>query len=380
MENGDLIQSFINRSIKTGELDKRLIKVIAIFLSVAITIQTVIPTFIGQKSVRKGNSPRHGIKRMHRLLSNFHLTPRYLNTVLMRNFLWRMAGNKMFILALDWTMVRDFCFLSVSLVWNEGRCVPLQFYGYKKQELERSQTEIEHDAILSTVKHLRSTLGTRLKIIWLADRGFDASATLDLISKNGCFYAIRASTESNCWKSNGRKFKLRKYLVKKGQKRELHDIIYCERRGVRTNLYCIWQNEQKEPWLILSNIRFKNANSAGNLYARRMTIEEMFRSMKNERDGFDLRVVRLRHLDRWLRFLGLAGILFQLLAMVGSVCRVVPEIEKRYTMSSRIPKGQNHILSVYVLAVRMLQEGVVQFKFTTTKFYLKFPQTRWLLV
>jgi len=212
MKNGSVIESFIRSTFKPGDMDQRLIKFILFFLTFAIELKTLIPVRIGRRIGKRNTSERYGIKRMHRFTKNSNLKPEMLNKILLGNFQKQVRYKHSIILAIDWTVIREkFCFLSISLVWDEGRSVPIGFWGYKKKEMTKSQPQIEKDAIASVLQ----LLGKRKKIFLLADRGFDAPELLDFLVKYNVFYIIRASTMSNCRKSNGRRFKLSKRLLKK---------------------------------------------------------------------------------------------------------------------------------------------------------------------
>jgi hypothetical protein len=140
-------------------------------------------------------------------------------------------------------------------------------------------------------------LGNEIKATVIADRGFDRPAFLQFIKNRGQDFVIRASRGSKIRKNNGKWRILGFHLIKRGQRRMLRKITYTAEREVMCHLALLWDPNQKEPWLLLCSNSYKDAREAGNLYAQRMKIEEMFRSFKNEQTGFDLKRLRSK---RWI--------------------------------------------------------------------------------
>jgi hypothetical protein len=374
MKHSDLITSFVSEVLKPCKLDRRIKKTIIAFLSAAVLIQTLIPTFVGRRVKGRNKAPRDGIKRIHRLLKNKHIKLSQLNMALKKNFLRMIGGRKSIVLIIDWTFIRDFCFLSVSLGAEGGRSLPICFWGYRKGELERSQPEIERKAIEEILFLLRNR---KCAVYFLADRGFDAPEMLRFLEKYGIFYVVRASINTICFKENGRRFKISKRVLSKGTQRVLYNIKYSYHYRIAMNFYAIWRTDQREPWLLLSNIK-SNVRTIASLYARRMTIEEMFKSMKDHETGFDIKKIRLVHLDRWLRLLSLSSLLLHLLAKVSKLICEYPRIEQRYSMSFPSKRRKYPIFSIYRLALEVIRDPWFEFKLIGMRLYVRFPGVSWI--
>jgi hypothetical protein len=316
-----------------------------------IKIRSCIPTFVGRDIA--STVPRYGVKKIHRLFKNKFLKVELLNSILLSIFLKIIFKLDCIKLVIDWTVVRRFNFLSVSLVNGFfGRTIPIYFAGYVKgdQGVSDSQPDIEKRVLSMVFRYIPSNM----RVIILADRGFDAPDTLEFISEHGYEYVIRAKTQTCFYTAKGRIKKITFRLVKKRGFSVYRNIEYTKARRVKTNLYCLWQECQEEPWLLLSNINMSTPQIIGSLYAERMKIEEMFKSFKNEHTGFDIKQVRLRHLDRWLRFLAVSSLLFHALGMLGEKLHQIAKIEHFFSLSSKPPKGQKIIFSIYTLAAMVL--------------------------
>ena len=58
--------------------------------------------------------------------------------------------------------------------------------------------------------------------------------------------------------------------------------------------------------------------------------------------------------------------------------RKIPGIEQRYSLSSKTPKRQKHIFSIYMLAVFVLNDVKLSLKYIGSRLYLKLPDTAWI--
>ena len=75
-----------------------------------------------------------------------------------------------------------------------------------------------------------------------------------------------------------------------------------------------------EPWFLMTDLD-RPAWRISTLYARRMSIEELFRDAKSRRNGFALRAVRLKSADRIDRLLLIVTLAYILLVGLGRLAR-----------------------------------------------------------
>lgn len=287
------------------------------------------------------------------------------------------------ILSVDWTVIRSrFNFLSISWVMDGcGQSIPLYFTGYEKGHLCdydecQSQPKIEESAL----KMVISMLSNADEIIVLMDRGFDSPQMIRYLKNLGVKFIIRSKSERWITTRRGKEILIKNMYKKPGKDKSFKDVYYTRSSKVQVMFYARWEKGQNEPWFLLSNIK-SNIDEICALYARRWPIEEMFKAMKNEQTGFDIKKVRLRHLDRWLRLLFIATLVFQALGTVGRDLRKIDRIEIRYTPSSKPPKNQKYIFSIFTLAMHVFADPNISLKFGyTVGFSIKLPNSAWLRI
>ena len=250
------------------------------------------------------------------------------------------------------------------------------YYGYKKKEASglESQPAIEQEALKKVFK----IIGTKKQVIIIADRGFDGVQTLKYIENYGHSYVIRATTESKIAFSNGETRTLTFDIVNKGEKKLFQNIRYTNRDPFKTNLAAVWNKKQVEPWLLLSNLKHYSAEGIAQLYCMRWEIETMFKSMKNDVLGMQIKFAKLRHIERWLRYLFLVTVLFQFLAMIGISFRKHEGIEKRYSMSSKVPPRQRYIFSFYNLALHIIGDYSMSLRYRQNNLFFKQQGFGWI--
>jgi hypothetical protein len=75
--------------------------------------------------------------------------------------------------------------------------------------------------------------------------------------------------------------------------------------------------KQKEPWLLATNLKDETFSRIIAWYGSRMEVDEFFRDLKNERNGFKLRGLALSSPGRYNRLLLLMAYAYFLLTLIG---------------------------------------------------------------
>jgi hypothetical protein len=208
--------------------------------------------------------------------------------------------------ALDWTDVRSFQTLMAAAVLK-GRAVPLLWASYAKWELFKSRNALEEGLL----HLLRTLIPERVPVILLADRGFGRVEMARACHNFGFRYLIRIKPDA--WIEHPTFHgKLKDYPVVKGMRRVLQAARHRKSRPVTHNIVVRWQPglpaKRDEPWYLMTDLA-GSALQLTALYAKRMTVEELFRDGKSQRNGFALRQVQVkqpRRLDRLLLIVALA--------------------------------------------------------------------------
>lgn len=369
-----LITSYFNETFKEIEIKRTLYKAILFFLQCALLAKTLVPTKVGQKT--RSAYAYNGVKRVYRLFTNKFFTRAFMDDIYFFLIKKLIPKDKPVLLAMDWTIIKDkYCFLSISWVLSNGRSIPLYFTGYEKLMLElyQSQSSIEKQ----TVQKLLNIFPEKKYITILADRGFDSPELLDIFIKDNIGFVVRSKTERYIYLKNGKEIMLTHSLNKKGSEKKYEDVTYTKSNPVNLHVYLKWDKKQDEGWILLSNLN-GSVSYIAELYAKRWEIEEMFKSFKNQDVGFDLKTVKLRHIDRWLRLLFISTILFQFIGLLGLKARQINNIERRYSLSSKPPKNQKWIYSIYSLAMLVLQDLRMDLKLHEGIFYFKYSDENWI--
>lgn len=231
----------------------------------------------------------------------------------------RRRRKKPLIISLDWTDVRDFHTLMAAACIG-GRAVPLTWCSYTGSKLRRSQNALEERLL----RRLKALLPESTRVIILADRGFGRAEWAAVCQELGFGYVVRIKPDVtiSCSRYRG---VLRRYPVWRGMAHVLRGVDYRKDRRVRHNVVVRWQpglpKKRDEPWYLMTD-RDDRAERLCALYARRMSVEELFRDGKSRRNGQSLRHTRIGHPDRFDRFLLVVALAYILLVGLGLAAKL----------------------------------------------------------
>lgn len=259
---------------------------------------------------------KHKIKRTWRFIDNRRVTV----SDAMRGVLAQLCKRrkKPLLVALDWTDVRSFQTLMAAAV-IKGRAVPLLWASYAKWELFKSRNALEEGLL----HLLRTLLPPRVPVILLADRGFGRVEMARACTNFGFRYLIRIKPDA--WIEHPTfQGKLKDYPVSKGIRRVLKGVRHRKSRPVTHTIVVRWQPglpaKRDEPWYLMTDL-VGSALQLTALYAKRMTVEELFRDGKSRRNGFALRLVQVREPRRLDRLLLIVALAYVLLVGLGLLAR-----------------------------------------------------------
>jgi hypothetical protein len=290
-------------------------KTLAALVAAAMGVERASMANIGRRML---GSAKHQIKRCWRFCANGRVEP----ADAMRGVVARLVKKraKPLLVALDWVDVRGFQTLVASAVLK-GRSVPLCWASTTGHVYDghRSRNAFEESLLLV----LRSMVPAGVRVIVLADRGFGRCALAAFLRRNGFSYLIRIGPKVTV-RLKGFHGKLLDYPVSKGVAKVLRDVAYRADGAVEQHVVVRWRTglppERDECWFLMTDLT-GTARQLCALYARRMTIEQLFRDHKSKRNGWSLRDTQLttpQRLDRLLLVLALA---YLLLCGIGLVAR-----------------------------------------------------------
>jgi hypothetical protein len=290
-------------------------KTLAVLVSGTMRVQRVSLANIGRALV---GTAKHQIKRCWRFCDN----DRVEVADAMCGILARLVKkrDKPLLVALDWVDVRGFQTLVASAVLK-GRSTPLCWSSCVRQTYDghRSRNAFEESLLLM----LRSMVPESVKVILLADRGFGRCALAAFCRRHSFSYLIRIQPKVRV------KFKefdgtLLDYPVTKGVAKVLRDVAYRSDGAVTQNVVVRWRKDlpakRDECWFLMTDLGGTAAQLCA-LYARRMTIEQLFRDQKSKRNGWSLRDTQLKTPERLDRLLLVLAIAYLLLCGIGLIAQ-----------------------------------------------------------
>jgi hypothetical protein len=264
-----------------------------------------------------GLDPKHAIKQVDRLLSNAGITvwqwfAQWVTFV--------VAARKELVVALDWTEFDkdDQATIALYLVTSHGRATPLLWKTVRKSELKNCRNNHEAEII----ERLHEILPENIEVTVLADRGFGDQKLFMYLETLGWSYAIRFRQIIQVT-HGGRTLPAAEWIPINGHAKMLRDVLIT---ADKTNIAAVvvkHQKGMKEAWCIATNRTDLAATGVVKLYARRFTIEETFRDIKDNRFGLGLSATHVgspERRDRLLLLSAIAQALLTLLGAAGEVC------------------------------------------------------------
>lgn len=140
-------------------------------------------------------------------------------------------------------------------------------------------------------------------MLLLADRGYGQPRFLDLLNALGWAWVVRLSGQVRLQRADGTLCTLRSLVPHPGTQWGLETVLPTGQQPVavfkkagwrRGQVVAVWLAEQREPWLLVSNLPARRARRAE--YAGRWAIERLFLAWKSH--GWNLEAGRVRDVAR----------------------------------------------------------------------------------
>lgn len=294
-------------------LRKSQAKTLAQLVTAAVPTQRATLANLGRAMVGEARC-KHKIKRVGRFIANHRVTV----ADAMTGVIARLTRRKdvPLVVALDWVEVRSFHTLVAAAV-VEGRSIPLVWHSYPEWELTKSQNNLEEGLI----RLLRTLVPDRVRIIFLADRGFGRTELArTLLGLTNVSFVIRVKPQV---KVQHPKFtgQLVDYPVKKGMRRVLRGVQFRAKDSAELNVVIRWKKglpeHRDEPWFLITDLSKGDAIGLTELYGKRMGVEEFFRDAKSVRNGLALRHTQVKTADRFDRLVLVLVLAYLLLTGLG---------------------------------------------------------------
>ena len=257
----------------------------------------------------------HNLKRVSRFVNNERLSSTNSKQEVARRLIrqtWRrlhLPPHQRLEIIIDWTSIGDFQAL-VALIPVEGRAVPVLQWVVKKWEFKISQNDLENQFIQS----LSRCIPVGLRVVIVADRGFQRTSFLIFLNRMGLGYVIRL--KGDAWiETQGYSGKLKDYPLSLGQQFKLSRVIYHKTRRYHQKVVfnCERIKAKVATWMLGTNLGL-SAGQIVKLYQRRFWCEESFRDQKQE---FDLEGVRVKQASRLENLMMALSIVILMIAVIG---------------------------------------------------------------
>ncbi len=258
----------------------------------------------------------HKKKRLYRFLSQGRWEPFSLLLGVLPRVLERFGFRRGRVpLGLDWTPLRPEEQALVAAIPCQGRGIPLLVWATSWTQIRRGTGR--PDLEQAFVRHLVSALPAEVEPVLLADRGFGHVRFLrflqGLVRTLGrqVHFVVRLPGKIEV-EHRGRSGLLGEWPLSPGEKLLLEGAWLRRDRAVRVNLVLVWQEGQKEPWFLATDL--EDPQEAIRLYRQRAWIDELFRDWKSHFGLEESRVASVERLERLLVGLVVA---YWVLAWVG---------------------------------------------------------------
>jgi len=364
------VLSILRRILKTcaGEIHATRFAAMLALVGGIIRGRRLALTAIGRASSGRA-FPKHGIKRVDRLLSNWRMqAERWLCFHDIAQFLIGDCPRP--VILMDWTKVTDGFHALAAAVPIGGRALTIYEEVHPERRLGTPRVQ---DAFL---RALRDVLPIGCRPIIVTDAGFQgpffrsvARLGWDFVGRIRGTAKMRAKADG-VWKTvsdlyataarsprdlgtfhlykESESIVSRLVLAAKRQRRKKHPWSWrwSAQGGVSPSTI----SGAKEPWLLATSVSSDDADKIIAIYATRMQIEETFRDVKNPRFGWSLRHVRgssAARLTLLLLFAALAALAVTLLGLAASSAGR----QRLYQANT----AKNRVLSYFVLGLAIIE-------------------------
>lgn len=275
------------------------------------------------RQVHATTTVKHRIKRAWRFIANDRVEPTIAMTGVVQRLLRKHPKRKPLLISLDWTDLRGMQTL-VAAANLQGRAVPLAWASCVKHVYDghRSRNAFEQALLMM----LRQMIPRHVKVVLLADRGFGRTELGRFCQLHHFHYIIRIQPKVMV-RFNDQPVRLDRYPIRKGCSETLRNVLYRSHDPLRQHVVIRWKKglpkRRDEPWYLMTDLAGDGytARRISELYAKRMSIEQLFRDSKNKRSGWALRDTGLTRPDRLDRLILILALAYLLLIGVGLIAK-----------------------------------------------------------
>jgi hypothetical protein len=327
----------------------------------------LVPAAVG-RSLRGRARPKHGIKRVDRLLGNMHvLADRWVIFAAVAR--WLLQEVQRPVILMDWTKVTDGLHALIAAIPVGGRALPIYLEVHPEKRLGDNRVQARF------LRALRDILPSSVQPIIVTDAGFHGPF-FRAVAKLGWDFVGRIRGTAKLRFPSGGKPVTKKYvyamatpvardlgrctLYSSAKRLEARMVLVRSkrrpgrRRASTSATEAAARESGRDPWLLATSLADSSAERIVATYALRMKIEETFRDAKNHRFGWSLRHVRSRSADRLTVLLLLAGLAIVAVTLLGFEAE-----RRRVHRAYQANTVARRVLSHFVLGLALLRRAHV---------------------
>jgi Transposase DDE domain len=257
-------------------------------------------------------------RRFRRWLANRRIEVTPLYGPLIQQAL-REWGTHTLYLALDTSMLwNQYCLIRLSVVYR-GRAVPVVWEV--REHGSSSVTHAAYDAVLDAVPPL---LPARVKVVFLADRGFADTELLAHLRRLGWHFRIRIKATFSVLRPGQPTWKVEDFSLAPGRALFLHNVAITAEQFGPVSLALARHSSTGEYWYIVSDE--PTSVQTFEEYGRRFDIEENF--LDDKSNGFQLESSLVRGADALTRLCFVVAV--ATLYLVAQGTQVVTQQKRRW--------------------------------------------------
>jgi len=346
----DLFQSNVHAS--------RIVSVANAVLGVITSASLAISMIGFGLAVAKGNSTKHSVKQVDRLIGN----KKFAIWSCFENWVHELVGLRpAVIIAMDWTSFDkdNQSTLALYLVTNHGRAIPLLWKTFDNSKIKNNRVFFEKRML----RRLKKLLPENVKVTLLADRGFGYVELYQELKKLNFSFVIRFKGNTNVYKADGEVRLAKDWIGKNGAAKRLENARVTESsQETMPVVVCVQDKNMKDSWcLVASDLSLKNREII-NFYAKRWSIEPSFRDQKDIRFGMGMYNISVSKPARRDRLFFIAAIANVFLSILGAASEAIG-MDK--TLKANTVKRRSHSLfrqgmMLYALIPNMAEEKLKQ--------------------
>jgi hypothetical protein len=271
-------------------------------------------TAIGRAmAIARGVKTKHAVKQVDRLLSNSAIDLEHFFSLWVP---YIVGGKSEIIVSLDWTDYdRDGqSTLAINMITSHGRATPLMWLTVAKSEMNGSRNHFEDRLLLQLRELIPETVATTV----LADRGFGDTKLYALLWELNFDYVIRFRAVVTVEDEKGESKPAADWVPSNGHVKTIRGALLTHEKVHVPTVVCVRSRGMKDSWCLAAGSSTRKGKDAVKLYAKRFTIEEHFRDVKDIRFGMGLSQARISSCKRRDRLLLLSALAVGILTLLGA--------------------------------------------------------------